>query len=31
MGKKTYGEFRKSEEGIAANVLAFRLAFLEEQ
>lgn len=31
VGKKTYGEFRKSEEGIATNVLALRLAFLEEQ
>ncbi|WP_210639521.1 helix-turn-helix domain-containing protein [Pseudomonas sp. Tri1] len=31
VGKKTYGEFRKSEEGIATNVLASRLAFLEEQ
>src|SRR3954470_20414370 len=30
-GKKTYGEFLKSEEGIATNVLASRLAFLEEQ
>ena len=30
-GKKTYGEFLKSEEGIATNVLATRLAFLEEQ
>jgi DNA-binding HxlR family transcriptional regulator len=30
-GKKTYGEFLKSEEGIATNVLAARLAFLEEQ
>ena len=29
-GKKTYGEFLKSEEGIATNVLASRLAFLEE-
>nr|WP_233518947.1 helix-turn-helix domain-containing protein [Paraburkholderia xenovorans] len=29
-GKKTYGEFLKSEEGIATNVLAARLAFLEE-
>lgn len=27
--KKTYGEFLKSEEGIATNVLASRLAFLE--
>jgi DNA-binding HxlR family transcriptional regulator len=31
VGKKTYGEFLKSEEGIATNVLASRLAFLEEQ
>ena len=30
-GKKTYGEFLKSEEGIATNVLASRLGFLEEQ
>ncbi|WP_034302668.1 helix-turn-helix domain-containing protein [Herbaspirillum sp. RV1423] len=30
-GKKTYGAFLKSEEGIATNVLAARLAFLEEQ
>jgi DNA-binding HxlR family transcriptional regulator len=30
-GKKTYGEFLKSEEGIATNVLASRLAFMEEQ
>ncbi|SRR5579883_2307397 len=30
-GKKTYGEFLKSEEGVATNVLASRLAFLEEQ
>ncbi|MGI4840249.1 MAG: winged helix-turn-helix transcriptional regulator [Janthinobacterium lividum] len=29
-GKKTYGQFLKSEEGIATNVLASRLAFLEE-
>jgi|SRR5690554_248683 len=29
--KKTYGEFLKSEEGIATNVLASRLAFLEQQ
>lgn len=29
-GKKTYGEFLKSEEGIATNVLASRLVFLEE-
>ncbi|AUM69537.1 winged helix-turn-helix transcriptional regulator [Pseudomonas fluorescens] len=31
VGKKTYGQFLKSEEGIASNVLASRLAFLEEQ
>ncbi|MGV8917180.1 MAG: winged helix-turn-helix transcriptional regulator [Pseudomonas sp.] len=31
VGKKTYGQFLKSEEGIATNVLATRLAFLEEQ
>ena len=31
VGKKTYGEFLKSEEGIATNVLASRLAFLEGQ
>jgi DNA-binding HxlR family transcriptional regulator len=30
-GKKTYGEFLKSEEGLATNVLASRLAFLEER
>ena len=30
-GKKTYGQFLKSEEKIATNVLASRLAFLEEQ
>ena len=30
-GKKTYGQFLKSEEGIATNVLASRLAFMEEQ
>ena len=30
-GKKTYGEFLKSEEKIATNVLASRLAFLEAQ
>jgi DNA-binding HxlR family transcriptional regulator len=30
-GKKTYGEFLRSEEGFATNVLASRLAFLEEQ
>jgi DNA-binding HxlR family transcriptional regulator len=28
-GKKTYGEFLKAEEGIATNVLASRLGFLE--
>lgn len=31
VGKKTYGQFLKSEEGIATNVLASRLASLEEQ
>jgi len=31
VGKKTYGEFLKSEEGFATNVLASRLALLEEQ
>ncbi|MHC8327686.1 winged helix-turn-helix transcriptional regulator [Pseudomonas sp. LB1P83] len=31
VGKKTYGGFLKSEEGIATNVLASRLAFLEAQ
>ncbi|RDU99583.1 winged helix-turn-helix transcriptional regulator [Trinickia dinghuensis] len=31
VGKKTYGEFLRSEEGIATNVLASRLAFLEGQ
>ncbi|MBK5395264.1 helix-turn-helix transcriptional regulator [Pseudomonas sp. TH39(2020)] len=31
VGKKTYGDFLKSEEGIATNVLASRLAFLEKQ
>ncbi|MDB5724792.1 MAG: transcriptional regulator, HxlR family [Novosphingobium sp.] len=31
VGKKTYGEFLKSEEGIATNILASRLALLEEQ
>jgi len=31
VGKKTYGQFLKSEEGIATNVLAARLAFLEAQ
>jgi DNA-binding HxlR family transcriptional regulator len=30
-GKKTYGEFLKSEEKIATNVLASRLSFLEGQ
>jgi DNA-binding HxlR family transcriptional regulator len=30
-GKKTYGQFLKSEEGIATNILASRLTFLEEQ
>jgi DNA-binding HxlR family transcriptional regulator len=30
-GKKTYGEFLKSEEGFATNLLASRLAFLEAQ
>jgi DNA-binding HxlR family transcriptional regulator len=30
-GKKTYGQFLKSEERIATNVLASRLALLEEQ
>ena len=30
-GKKTYGEFLKSEEGFATNILAARLASLEEQ
>lgn len=30
-GKKTYGEFLKSEEGFATNLLAARLAFLEQQ
>jgi DNA-binding HxlR family transcriptional regulator len=30
-GKRTYGAFLKSEEGIATNVLASRLAFLEGQ
>jgi hypothetical protein len=29
-GKKTYGEFLASEEGIATNVLADRLAHLEQ-
>lgn len=31
VGKRTYGEFLKSEEGFATNILAARLAFLEEQ
>ena len=31
VGKKTYGEFLRSEEGFATNILASRLAFLEEQ
>lgn len=30
-GKKTYGEFLESEEGIATNILASRLAYLEQQ
>jgi DNA-binding HxlR family transcriptional regulator len=30
-GKKTYGEFLASEEGIATNILANRLAHLEQQ
>jgi len=30
-GKKTYGEFLASDEGIATNILASRLAQLEEQ
>ncbi|MBO0777956.1 MAG: helix-turn-helix transcriptional regulator [Ktedonobacteraceae bacterium] len=30
-GKKTYGEFLASEEGIATNILASRLARLEQQ
>ena len=30
-GKKTYGEFLGSEEGIATNILASRLARLEQQ
>src|SRR3989442_6550548 len=30
-GKKTYGEFLASEEGIATNILASRLAHLEHQ
>lgn len=30
-GKRTYSEFLESEEGIATNILANRLAYLEEQ
>jgi DNA-binding HxlR family transcriptional regulator len=30
-GKKTYGEFLESKEGIATNILASRLAHLEER
>ena len=30
-GKKTYGEFLASEEGMATNILALRLARLEQQ
>ncbi|GHO49513.1 winged helix-turn-helix transcriptional regulator [Ktedonospora formicarum] len=30
-GKKTYGEFLASEEGIATNILASRLALLEQK
>jgi len=30
-GKKTYGEFLKSEEGFATNILAVRLAWLERE
>jgi DNA-binding HxlR family transcriptional regulator len=30
-GKRTYGEFFASEEGIATNILALRLAHLEQQ
>lgn len=30
-GKKTYGEFLRSGEGFATNILASRLAFLEEE
>src|SRR5262245_48029992 len=30
-GKKTYGEFLASEEGMATNILADRLAYLERQ
>ena len=31
IGKNSYGDFLKSEEGIATNILASRLAFLEER
>ena len=31
IGKKTYGEFLGSEEGMATNILASRLAHLEQQ
>ncbi|MEZ7891668.1 MAG: helix-turn-helix domain-containing protein [Candidatus Wallbacteria bacterium] len=31
IGKKTYGEFLKSEESIATNILAERLSFLERE
>jgi DNA-binding HxlR family transcriptional regulator len=31
VGKKTYGEFLASEEGMATNILASRLAHLEQQ
>lgn len=30
-GKKTYGEFLKSDEGIATNILADRLGYLERE
>ena len=30
-GKKTYGDFLASEEGMATNILALRLAHLEQQ
>jgi DNA-binding HxlR family transcriptional regulator len=30
-GKKTYGEFRKSDEHIATNILADRLSYLEKE
>jgi DNA-binding HxlR family transcriptional regulator len=30
-GKRSYGEFLRSEEGFATNILASRLAYLEEQ